>query len=135
MMPVPDSIATSPAEAVELLDHAFSTGDIEAILRFYEDHAIVIAKPGSPARGKAEIAAAYRKIIKPGMATRQIQTNTLEADGIALFISRWELTVNGQDPQTFIATVVFRKQSDGGWKALIDNAYGPAILEQEGGRS
>jgi ketosteroid isomerase-like protein len=30
-----------------------------------------------------------------------------------------------------VATTVFRRQRDGGWKALIDNARGPLILGDE----
>jgi ketosteroid isomerase-like protein len=54
---------------------------------------------------------------------------------VALFLSRWTLHVKGAPAgvaaRTFIATTVFRKQADGGWKALIDNPFGPLILGPE----
>ena len=62
---------------------------------------------------------------------RQLQTHVAEADGIALFTSRWSLSVAGGEPQVFFASVVLRQQPDGGWKALIDNARGPLILGPE----
>jgi ketosteroid isomerase-like protein len=63
------------------------------------------------------------------MIARQSKIRVLEADGIALFISEWGLSQPGQTKKTFIATTVLRQQSEGGWKVLIDNAQGPAILE------
>jgi hypothetical protein len=40
-----------------------------------------------------------------------------------------EMNIEGEPPQTFIATTVLRRQPDGSWKALIDNARGPQILD------
>ena len=39
-------VATSPENAVELLDRAFNEGDIETIFNWYEDAAFVITEPG-----------------------------------------------------------------------------------------
>lgn len=52
-------IAQSPLEVVGLLDQAFNSGDIEAILGFYEDGATVVLEPGRLARGKAELREAF----------------------------------------------------------------------------
>jgi ketosteroid isomerase-like protein len=71
----------------------------------------------------------YSKMLQPGVVARQLKIRVLEADGIALFISHWSLSRPGQTEKVFIATTVLRKQNHGGWKALIDNAQGPAILD------
>jgi ketosteroid isomerase-like protein len=122
-------IATSPEHAVELLDKAFNQGDLESILGYYDDAAIVIPVPGVEARGHAEIRDLFQRFLRPGVTAHQIKSKVIEADGIALFTSRWALDIPGHPRQAFIATTVFRKQTDGGWKALIDNARGPEILE------
>jgi ketosteroid isomerase-like protein len=73
--------------------------------------------------------------MQSGSSAKQLQTQVIEADGVALFLSRWTLYVKGARPgvaeRTFTATTVFRKQPDGGWKALIDNPFGPLILGPE----
>ena len=122
-------IATSPGHAIELLDDAFNRGDLDAVLRYYEAVAVVLPQPGTEARGADELRTVYGSFMKPGTVARQIRTHVVEADGIALFTSRWSLTVADEPPQEFIATTVFRQQPDGGWKALIDNARGPLVLD------
>jgi ketosteroid isomerase-like protein len=124
-------IARSPQEVVELLDRAFNEGDVETILAFYEDAAVVVTEPGRVARGSAELRNFFGRIVRSGSSVKQLKTYTLEADGIALFLSRWSLhNENDSAVRTFFATTVLRKQPDGGWRALIDNAFGPSVLEE-----
>ena len=128
-------IANSPQHAVEIVDEAFTRGDLEAVLRFYEDGAVVVSEPGKLARGQAELRAFFERAISAGSAAKQLKTYVIEVDGVALFTSRWILVTAKGDPagetRTFTATTVLRKQPDGAWKALIDNAFGPLVLGPE----
>ncbi|WP_035356601.1 YybH family protein [Edaphobacter aggregans] len=125
-------IAHSPEHAVELLDRAFNEGDIETVLGFYEEAAVVVTEPGKLARGTQELRSFFDRVMRSGSSAKQLKTHVIEADGVALFLSRWTLHIGNEssnaDDRTFIATTVFRKQSDGGWKALIDNSLGPLVL-------
>jgi ketosteroid isomerase-like protein len=122
-------LARSPEEAVHFLDQAFSDGDVDAILGFYEDAAVVVTEHGKIARGKAELRSFFQRVASAGSSATQLKTHVLEADGVALFMSRWKLNEKGGDvSRTFIATTVFRRQPDGSWRALIDNSIGPLIL-------
>jgi ketosteroid isomerase-like protein len=122
-------IAKSPEQAIEILDRAFNEGDLETIMAFYDDAALVVPQPSVEARGKEAIREMYSKMLQPGVVAHQSRIRLLEADGIALFISHWSLSQPGQTEKAFVATTVLRQQDDGGWKAFIDNAQGPAILE------
>jgi ketosteroid isomerase-like protein len=124
-------IANSPGEAVELLDRAFAQGDLDAVLSFYEDAAVAITEPGKAARGTEELRSFFAGAMQSGSWAEQLRTQVIEADGVALFLSRWTLHSKDVGARTFIATTVFRKQADGGWKALIDNPFGPLILGPE----
>jgi uncharacterized protein (TIGR02246 family) len=123
----------SPERAVEMLDKAFNEGDLEAVLRFYEDGAVVVTELGKVARGKEELRHFFGKVMASRPSARQLKTHVVEADGIALFLSRW--TLAGHDsmeaPKRFVATTVFRKQPNGEWKVLIDNSLGPLVLGPE----
>ena len=121
-------IAHTPEEAVQLLDDAFNRGDLCAIVRCYEDNAIVVPMPGTEARGSDAIRSMYAQMLRPGIRAEQVTTKVLEADNIALFLSHWTLHIEGAPSQNFTATTVFREGADGGWRALIDNARGPDIL-------
>ena len=118
-------IATSPEHAVELMDRAFNDGDIDAVLELYEDFAVVVTEPGKTARGTAELRRFFKEVMASGASARQIKTHVIEADGLALFLSRWTLTSGTGDggvSRQFVATTVFREQPTGGWKAIIDNS-------------
>ena len=125
--------AHSPEHAIELLDKAFNEADVKSVLSLYDDAAVLIdatataLQPGKEARGKEALRSLYARILKPGaISVEQLKTHVVEADGIALFTSRWRLGVQGAPPQTFIATVVLRRQPDGSWKNLIDSS--PSVL-------
>ena len=128
-------IATTPEHAVELLDRAFNDGNLDAVLSLYEDSAVVVTEPGITARGTAELRQFFQRVIQPGVSAKQLKTYVLEAEGVALFLSRWTLSDPNADhevlPRSFVATTVFRKQPDGTWKALIDNSFGPLVLGLE----
>jgi ketosteroid isomerase-like protein len=119
--------------AVELLDRAFNEGDLEAVLGFYEDAAVVVAEPNRLVRGKSELASFFQSAMQSGLTAKQLRTRVIEADGVALFHSRWLLTasrdITNREPRTFVAATVLRRQPDRSWKALIDNLIGPLFLE------
>jgi ketosteroid isomerase-like protein len=120
-------------ETVEMLDEAFNRGDIEAVLAFYEDEAVVVVEPGRLARGKVAIRAAFEFVFSLQGMAKQIKTNVVESGDLALFLSKWTFTGTLPDGTPFTrestATCVFRKNSGGEWRCLIDNSYGTAVLD------
>jgi ketosteroid isomerase-like protein len=122
--------ARDPAHAIALIDKAFQEADVDTLVSLYDDAAVLISTelaPGREIRGKQELREFYSRILQPGaFSVAQIKTHVVEADGVALFTSRWSLSRDGAPTKSFIATVVFRRQPDGGWKDLIDSS--PAVL-------
>jgi uncharacterized protein (TIGR02246 family) len=130
-------MAQTPMEAVELLDEAFNRADLEAVLGFYEDGATMVIEPGRLAKGKVELRRAYEWIFSniKGVA-RQEKTHVIETGDIALFTSRWNFSGTMADGTAFsreaYATVILRRQRDGTWRVVVDNSWGPAVLEERG---
>lgn len=127
-------IAQSPDKAVELLDEAFNRGDLEAVLDFYEDDAVMVAEPGRLACGKDEIRAIYQWIFANIKGTAgQEKTHVIEAGDIALFTSKWNFSGvaagGGSVSRESFASVVLRKGRDGGWRVVVDNSWGYAVLD------
>jgi len=125
-------IVNSVHEAVEELDAAFNRGDLEAILDFYEDEAVMVVEPGRLARGKGELRRIYEEVLRWKGIARQEKTHVIEVGDIALFTSKWSFSATTRNGETIsresIATCVFRKDADGKWRLVIDNSYGPAVL-------
>jgi len=123
----------SPEHVVEMLDHAFNNGDLEAVLAFYEEAAALVAGPTTILRGRAQLSAFFESVLQSGSHAKQLKVRVIESGEIALFLSRWTLIPKGstatRSGQEFFATTVMRKQPDGSWKVLIDNPIGPAALE------
>ena len=123
----------SPLETVELLDEAFNRGDLEAILSFYEEGAIMVIEPGRLAAGKPELRRAYEWILNnlKGVA-RQEKTHVIETGDIALFTSKWNYSGTTSDgtqvSREAYASVILRQQTDGNWRIVMDNSWGPAVL-------
>ena len=61
-----------------------------------------------------------------GSSAQPAKTRVIETDGVALFLSPWALKQAGANPDAeasiFVAMTVRRKQADGRWKVLIENA-------------
>jgi uncharacterized protein (TIGR02246 family) len=124
----------SPAEVVELLDQAFNRGDIEAVLDFYEEGAIMVVEPGRLATGKAELRSAFEWILTNIKGTaKQEKSHVIEAGDIALFTSKWSYSGETADGTPITreshATTIFRKGKDGRWRIVVDNSWGPAVIE------
>jgi ketosteroid isomerase-like protein len=47
--------ASTPQHAVEIMDKAFNEGDLDSVLSFYDDRAVVVTEPGKLVRGKQEL--------------------------------------------------------------------------------
>jgi uncharacterized protein (TIGR02246 family) len=127
-------MAKNPLETVELLDDAFNRGDLEAILSFYEEGAAMVMEPGRLAKGKPQVREAYEWILSNIKGTaRQEKTHVIESDDIALFTSKWSFTGATSDgtkvSRESFASVILRKQGDGQWLIVVDNSWGPAVLE------
>jgi uncharacterized protein (TIGR02246 family) len=122
--------AATPEAIHERMAAAFNAGDADAFVDLHEEDAITIPPTtGQPATGHAQI----RASIEPVMALRPTLTNEvvrkLERDGLALTFAHWRLTgSDGQGEPVEMSgegTVVSRRQSDGGWRIVMESPTRP----------
>ncbi|MCU7796168.1 MAG: SgcJ/EcaC family oxidoreductase [Candidatus Thiodiazotropha sp. (ex Myrtea spinifera)] len=122
-------------DVVKKLDDAVNNKSIAGVFDFYEDDALLVMEPGRVAKGKEEIRDFFQFIFGLDVKAKQIATNILEVEDIALFTSRWAAEGTLPDGNSFtnenVATSVFRKSQDGRWRLLINNSFGPEVLNEE----
>jgi uncharacterized protein (TIGR02246 family) len=120
--------ASTPEQIHRLFEEAFNAGDLDALMELYESEAALIAQPGSVAHGDEQARAALQGFLAlKGRIT--LDTKLVVTVGeVAYLVNRWSLTGTGPDgnPVVLGATTaeVARRQADGAWRYVIDNAWG-----------
>jgi len=119
--------AHTPDELIHQYSAAFNSGDVDAVLDFYEPGASLVGGPGQVATGTD----ALRQALQGFMALKPTLTmNVLPAivvGELALTGSRWTLT--GTDPSSGpismngVSAEIARRQSDGRWLFVVDNPF------------
>jgi ketosteroid isomerase-like protein len=126
-------LAKTPKEAVSLADEAFNCRDLEGVLAFYEDEAIMVYEPGRLATGKAALRRVFESLLDLNAIARQEKTNVVQAGDIALWTSKWSVSGTAQDGTPFtrgsFGSAILRKHLDGGWRVAVENPWGPGVLE------
>ena len=125
-------------DTVKSADHAINSENLEELMNFYSDNAILVVKPGLLATGKPQIKKAFTAIIdyfNHSLVVNQDKMAIIETEDIALVIAKAELHANNDKQSEYsmerISTYVFRKNEDGNWLCVIDNSYGAELLENQ----
>jgi uncharacterized protein (TIGR02246 family) len=127
-----------PLDTVSNLTAAINRGDLDAMLKLFEEDAVLVVQalagqPGQLARGKVAIREAYAGFfsLKPNL--RREAQQIVEAGGIAFHCSRWTLAATSPDGKKVeragASSDVLWKQSDRRWLVLIYNPYGTSIVD------
>jgi uncharacterized protein (TIGR02246 family) len=120
--------ATTPEQIHQLFESAFNAADIDGLMELYESNAALIAQPGSVDRGSEQVRAALQGFLAlKGRIT--LNTKLVFTVGDLAYLSNtWSLNGTGPDgnPVALGATTaeVARRQGDGTWRYVIDNAWG-----------
>jgi ketosteroid isomerase-like protein len=120
--------ATTPEQIHRLFEDRFNAGDLDALMELYESDMALIAQPGSVARGSEQAGAALQGFLAlKGRITLETKLVVTVGD-LAYLSNSWSLSGTGPDgnPIALGATTaeVARRQADGTWRYVIDNAWG-----------
>lgn len=121
-----------PIDTVNELAQAINHADLERAVAAYESGAVLVVQPNQLARGSAQLREALAGFIALKPVLRFETQQLIEAEDVALYISRWSLT--GTDPAGKAvvmggeSTDVLRRQRDGRWLIALDNPWGAQIL-------
>lgn len=102
-----------------------SSGDVDAVVNYFAEDAVLISSDQAPVRGRAALRAHLGQTLKlPGF---RISWEPLEAHvsgDMGYMLERTTLTMTGPQgapvTQQLQAVTVWRKQADGSWKNVVD---------------
>ena len=121
--------ATEPEQIHRLFEQRFNAGDLEALLELYEPDAVLVPQPGVVVEGIDGIRDALRWLLDRNGRITVDSKLVLRVGDLAYLSNRWSLT-DGTMPDGSAADLgattaeVARRQADGGWLYVIDNAWG-----------
>jgi uncharacterized protein (TIGR02246 family) len=121
--------ATEPEHIHGLFEQAFNAGDVEALIALYEPDAALVPQPGTVVEGTAAIRDALRWFLDRGGQITLDTKLVVRVGDLAYLANRWSLTgatMPDGSPAELGATTaeVARRQPDGTWRYVIDNAWG-----------
>ena len=125
--------ATEPEQIHRLFEQAFNTADLEGLMALYEPEATLVPQPGAVAEGSAAIRESLRWFLdRKGQITLDTKL-VLRVGELAYLSNRWSLTggtMPDGSPAELAATTaeVARRQPDGTWLYVIDNAWGDQAI-------
>ena len=125
--------ASTPQEMLDAFLERFNAGDVEGVLAHYESDAAFVDEPGKVVQGTDALRESLSKFIAMKSTLTLVKTETILAGDIGTNCAKWTLTGTGPDGEPVsmegVAIDVIRRQPDGSWKMVIDNPWGPAILD------
>ncbi len=120
--------ATSPEQLHRLFEEAFNAGDLDALLALYEPDAALIPEPGVVVHGVDQIGPALKGFLDIGGKMKLDTKEVVIVGDLAYLMNRWSLTATNEDGSPLemgaVTAEVARRQADGSWLYVIDNAVG-----------
>jgi uncharacterized protein (TIGR02246 family) len=120
--------ATTPEDIHRVFEDTFNAGDLDGLMELYEPDAALIAQPGSAAHGPDQIRTALLGFLELQGRIKLDTKLVVTVGDLAYLANTWSLRGTGPDgkPVTLGATTaeVARRQPDGTWRYVIDNAWG-----------
>ncbi|MCH8128800.1 MAG: SgcJ/EcaC family oxidoreductase [Acidobacteria bacterium] len=120
--------ATSPEQLHRLFEEAFNAGDLDALLALYEPDAALIPEPGVVVHGVDQIGPALKGFLDVGGKMKLDTKKVVIVGDLAYLMNRWSLTATNDDGSPLemgaVTAEVARRQADGSWLYVIDNAVG-----------
>jgi ketosteroid isomerase-like protein len=111
-------------DAHATLAAAFNTGDVATVMSMYDVTGIIVPEPGKPVSGKEKFEEAIKAIlsIKGKMEIKTVYC--MQTGNIAVGRSEWNITDGEEVKVSAKGIEVMKQQADGGWKIVIDHAFG-----------
>ena len=125
--------ASLPMKAADIdpaFQKAFNAGDLDALLKLYDEQSVLVAEPGKPVQGLENIKQALMGFLALKLPIQLTVRRTYESGDVGLCVADWSIAGKGPDGKDVklggTSAEVVRKTSAGNWVYVIDSPYGTA---------
>jgi uncharacterized protein (TIGR02246 family) len=126
-------LAEEPQILHEQFESAFNAGDIDGLMTLYEEDCALVGAPGAVASGPEQVKAGLEGLLALKGQARLTTRDVVQAGDLALLSCWWTLAGTGPDGQPVsiggVTAEVARRQPDGRWLYVIDNAVADQTMK------
>ena len=119
--------AKTPEEVDALFEKYVNAGDLDSLVDLYEPGAALSVAPGEVATGHDEIRAGLKGFLDAKAHVKLNVTQTILSGDVAATYNDWSGVMTGADGSKIEmagkAIEIVRKQADGTWRFIIDDAF------------
>ena len=120
---------------IALADNAINSKDFDGLMDFYTSDAALVVTPDRIVKGHAEIKEAHKRIseyFNESLNVSQGDMVVIEAGDTALVLAKTFIESPGKLDSEYSserdAIYVYKKDTAGKWRCIIDNSYGVELL-------
>jgi ketosteroid isomerase-like protein len=125
--------ASLPMKAADIdpaFEKAFNAGDVDTLLKLYDDQSVLVAEPGKPVQGLQNIKQALMGFLALKLPIRLTVRHVYENGDIGFCVADWSISGKAPDGKDVkvggTSAEVVKKTSGGNWVYVIDSPYGTA---------
>ncbi|MCZ4277493.1 MAG: nuclear transport factor 2 family protein [Rhodococcus sp. (in: high G+C Gram-positive bacteria)] len=120
-------------DTVSAMTAALERGDIDTVMSFYVDDAVVAFEPGEPVRGEQHLRAGFAAFAAAKPEFRYDDGHEVMTTGdIAVHIAPWTMSGTAPDGTPIVdsglSVATLRRQVDDSWKIMLDNPFGARLI-------
>jgi len=125
--------ASLPMKAADIdpaFEKAFNAGDLDTLLKLYDEQSVLVAEPGKPVQGLENIKKALMGYLALKLPIQLTVRHVYENGDIGFCTADWSIAgkaPDGKDVKVGGTSVeVVKKTAGGNWVYVIDSPYGTA---------
>ena len=124
------SLPMKVADIDPAFEKGFNAGDLDALLKLYDEQSVLVAEPGKPVQGLESIKKALMGFLALKLPIQLTVRRVYENGDVGLCVADWSMAGKAPDGKDVklggTSAEVVRKTSAGNWVYVIDSPYGTA---------
>jgi ketosteroid isomerase-like protein len=125
-----ESLPMNAADVGPAFQKAFNAGDLDALLKLYDDQSMLVDEPGKAVQGLENIKQVLMNYLSLKLPIQLTVRRAYENGNLAFCVADWSIDGKAPDGTDIklggASAEVVKKTSGGNWVYVIDSPYGTA---------